>query len=84
MVDRINRRSSDDGLDGDILEGGDACGRLEQTRHAVALKRDAREFGERLYDIKVTKRRHFEKSHVVLRGVMLGQSLAYLTLVGEV
>ena len=84
MIDRVNRRPGDDDLDSDILERGDASGRLEQTRHAIALKRDARKFGERLDDIKVAKRRHFEESHVVLSGVMFRQCLAYLTLVGEV
>ena len=84
LIDRVNRRPGDDDLDSDILERGDASGRLEQTRHAIALKRDARKFGERLDDIKVAKRRHFEESHVVLSGVMFRQCLAYLTLVGEV
>ena len=57
---------------------------FEQARHAVPLEGDAGKFGERLDDVEIAQRRHFEKCHVVFGSVMFGQCLAHLTLVSEV
>ena len=83
LIDGVDGGSGDDDFDGDILQRKDAGVGFEQAGHPVTLQGDAREFGERLDDVEVAQRRHFEEGHVTLGGVMLCQRLAHLTFVSQ-